>query len=123
MTYKDLKNKMDRLFSAYVRMRDKDKPCISCGKMSDDKEAGHFYPRANLALRWDEMNVHGQCVQCNRYRGGNRSAFGRGISLRYGEHVVEMLDVKSQQRVKIKSYELMEKIDLYQNKLKNLTEK
>jgi hypothetical protein len=119
MTYQDLKNKLDRLFSAYIRMRDKDKPCISCGKNTNDKEAGHFYPRSNLAVRWDEMNVHGQCLKCNRYNGGNRSAFGRGVAIRYGESVVEALDIKSQARIKLKSYELMEKIDHYQNKLKN----
>jgi hypothetical protein len=88
--------------------------------MTDDKEAGHFYPRSNLAVRWDEMNVHGQCLECNRYKGGNRAAFGRGIALRYGGDVVELLDVRSQARVKLKSYELLEKIDVYQNKLKNL---
>ncbi len=118
MTYTDLKNKLDRLFSAYIRIRDKDKPCISCGS-AEELEAGHFYPRANLPLRWDEMNVHGQCVKCNRYNGGNRPAFGRGIAIRYGESVVEALDVRSQARIKLKSYELMEKIDHYQNKLRN----
>jgi hypothetical protein len=123
MTYQDLKNKLDRLFAAYIRMRDKDKPCISCGKYTDDKEAGHFYSRKNLAVRWDEFNVHGQCIECNRYRNGNMVAFGRGIALRYGEDVVDKLDRKSQERVKLKSYELLEKIDLYQNKLKNLSEK
>lgn len=121
MTYTDLKTKLDRLFSAYIRMRDKDKPCISCGA-TVELEAGHFYPRANLAIRWDEMNVHGQCLKCNRYKSGNRSAFGRGIAIRYGESVVEALDKRSQERIKLKSYELMEKIDVYQNKLKKFNQ-
>ena len=68
------------------------------------------------------MNVHGQCIECNRYKGGNRSAFGRGVAMRYGDSVVEALDVRSQSRVKLKSYELLEKIDHYQNKLKNFNQ-
>ena len=122
MTYTDLKTNLNRLFAAYIRMRDKDKPCISCGKNTDDKEAGHFYPRSNLAVTWDEMNVHGQCIKCNRYEGGNRPAFGRGIAIRYGESVVEALDIRSQARIKLKSYELMEKIEHYKNKLKNFNQ-
>lgn len=121
MTYSDLKNKLDRLFSSYIRLRDKEKVCISCGQYTDDKEAGHYYPRANLAVRWDEMNVHGQCLNCNRFRDGNHSAFGRGIAIRYGDSVLDSLDTKSQQRIKLKSYELLEKIELYQNKLKNFS--
>ena len=121
MTYQDLKNKLDRLFAAYIRMRDKDKPCISCGQHLD-LEAGHFYGRTNLAVRWDEMNVHGQCIECNRYKGGNRSAFGRGVAMRSGDSVVEAIDVSSKSRVKLKSYELLEKIDHYQNKLKNFNQ-
>jgi len=121
MTFQDLKNKLDRLFAAYVRLRDKDKPCISCGS-SVKLEAGHFYPRANLAVRWDEMNVHGQCIDCNRFKGGNRSAFGRGIAIRYGESVVEALDKRSQARIKLKSYELLEKIEIYQSKLKKFNQ-
>jgi hypothetical protein len=118
MNYQELKIKLDRLFASYIRMRDKNKPCISCGKYIE-LECGHFYPRTNLALRWDENNCAGQCIECNRYKNGNRSAFGRGIAIRYGESVVEALDIRSQSRIKLKSYELMEKIDYYQNKLKN----
>ena len=121
MTYQDLKTRLDKLFAAYIRLRDKDKPCISCGKYVE-LEAGHFYGRSNLAVRWDESNVHGQCLECNRFRSGNHSAFGRGIAMRYGDSVVEALDVRSQSRVKLKSYELLEKIEFYQNKLKNFSE-
>lgn len=121
MTYQDLKNKLDRLFAAYIRLRDKDKPCISCGKYVE-LEAGHFYGRSNLAVKWDEMNVHGQCVDCNRYKNGNRMSFGRGIAMRYGDSVVEALDRRSQERIKLKSYEILEKIEIYQNKLRNFNQ-
>jgi hypothetical protein len=120
MTYQDLKNKLDRIFASYIRMRDKGKPCISCGQQVE-LEAGHFYSRTNLALRWDEDNVHGQCIQCNRAKSGNRVMFGKGIELRCGEGVVDRLDKDSSKRVKYKSYELMEKIQIYQEKIKNLT--
>lgn len=119
MTYQDLKIKLDKLFADFIRRRDRNQPCISCGKYTDDKEAGHFYPRANLVLRWDEKNCAGQCVECNRFKNGNRSAFGRGLALKYGEDAIDILDKKSQERIKLKSYEILEKIELYQNKLKN----
>lgn len=122
MNYQELKNKLDRLFAAYIRLRDRDFPCISCGKKGVEMECGHYYPRANLAVRWDEMNCMSQCIECNRYKGGNRSAFGRGLHIRYGDSVVEALDIRSQKRVKMKSYELLEKIELYENKLKHFNQ-
>lgn len=118
MNYQELKIKLDKLFAAYIRRRDEDQPCISCGKYFR-LEAGHYYSRTNLTLRFDEMNVHGQCEECNRYRNGNHAAFGRGIAIRYGGSVIEALDTKSQSRVRIPSFILLEKIEYYQDKLKN----
>ena len=118
MTYKNLKSDLDRLFASFIRLRDEDKPCISCGKYTN-LEAGHYYPRANLPLRWDEMNVFGQCIDCNRFKSGNRAKFGRGIAVRCGEDVIEYLDERSHARVSFKSPDLLEKIDHYRNKLKN----
>lgn len=30
-------------FQKWIRLRDKDKPCISCGSSSDLEDGGHFY--------------------------------------------------------------------------------
>lgn len=60
-----LKAELQKVFNEYIRQRDKDKPCISCGQFKD-LQAGHFYSVRNYdGLRFDEDNVHGECVRCN----------------------------------------------------------
>lgn len=67
-------------FNAYIRWRDRDKPCISCGEHrkqmhGGNYDAGHFIDRGTSAskagslLKFHEWNVHKQCVHCNRYNG------------------------------------------------------
>ena len=58
---------------SYIRERDKNKTCITCGvKLAGTKfDAGHFVKAGNHAYtRFMEKNIHGQCVQCNMYNGG-----------------------------------------------------
>ena len=48
-----------------IRLRDKHQPCISCGKPLEGKyDAGHFFQQQNNRSRFNEDNVHGQCVHC-----------------------------------------------------------
>ncbi len=80
---KDMKD--DRLwkwFSLYIRLRDADNKgiitCITCGakhfwKGTNQVNAGHFMSRKHNATKYDEMNVHGQCVACNKY------GYGKGF--------------------------------------------
>ena len=46
--------------------------CVTCRKPvpCDKANGGHFIPRACYPLRWDEKNVHCQCVHCNLYNNG-----------------------------------------------------
>ena len=62
----------------YIRVRDENKECISCGKplvserLGGGFDAGHYRSRAHLRyLRFYTLNIHGQCKRCNRYLGGN----------------------------------------------------
>jgi hypothetical protein len=74
-------------------VRDRDKPCISCGAWHGEFHAGHFLGRGtrpNLALV--ELNVAKQCSTCNVDEAGAREAFRRGLVARHGEPVVEMLE-------------------------------
>ncbi|MBW5405927.1 recombination protein NinG, partial [Morganella morganii] len=54
-------------FNAYIRERDKDLPCISCGRHHTGQyHAGHYRTtKAMPELRFDEDNVHKQCSACN----------------------------------------------------------
>ena len=60
------KAKADKYFSLFIRERDKDKGCVTCGKFTDNKDCGHFLSRRFESTRFDEKNAHGQCQKCNR---------------------------------------------------------
>lgn len=72
-----LKGELQKVFNTYIRMRDtrydKGQPyfiCISCNTPKDlsQMNAGHFWPVGGYeAVRFDEDNVHGQCVHCNNF--------------------------------------------------------
>jgi 5-methylcytosine-specific restriction endonuclease McrA len=49
-----------------VRERDAGKPCVSCGRINYEIQAGHFHSRNQCSkLRYDLSNIHGQCGKCN----------------------------------------------------------
>ena len=56
----------------YIRTRDKDQPCICCGKpLLPDFHAGHFFESGNNPkIRYDESNINGQNLQCNYFKDG-----------------------------------------------------
>lgn len=71
----------------YIRLRDTNKPCISCGTAyKDDFDAGHFY-KAELfsSLKFDERNINGQCIQCNRREEGNLNDYELNLPERIGK--------------------------------------
>lgn len=84
--------------NAYVRFRDRNKGCISCGSMPDQKlggtsDAGHFLSRgAHGNLRFNLLNIHLQCVRCNRYLSGNVSNYREGLIRKIGLERVEALE-------------------------------
>lgn len=53
-------------FNLYIRVRDRNKECISCGKPLINFDAGHYKGvGARPNLRYNTLNVHGQCRGCN----------------------------------------------------------
>lgn len=91
---KTLKNKLDKLFSLMIRTRDAGKPCISCGKQCDDKQAGHFVPRRHLATRWNPWNVNGECAGCNGFDAMHLLSYYKALERRYdvgtGEGLIKL---------------------------------
>lgn len=76
---------------AYIRERDRDLPCISCGRYVDAKDAGHYMPAglSNSPARFHCANVHGQCAACNRYKGGgNHPGYRPALVAKIGEAAV-----------------------------------
>ncbi len=88
----NLKKKAITLFNASIRERDKDLPCISCGKYNQ-LQAGHYYSAGkHELLRFEEDNVHGQCIKCNYYLSGNLIKYREGLIKKIGIERVERLD-------------------------------
>lgn len=75
------------LVHAYVRERDKFKPCISCGcQWNSDFQAGHYYPAGSFeTLKFNLNNIHGQCQQCNLFKDGNFENYTLNLPNRIGQ--------------------------------------
>lgn len=83
--------KAQDVFNRWIRNRDKDKGCISCGRPVT--EAGHYLNAGHFsALKFNEMNVNGQCTRCNCFLHGNLINYRKGLVKRYGENKVLMLE-------------------------------
>ena len=69
-----------RLTHDFVKLRDKDDPCISCGNFYGEMQAGHLF-KAELytTLKLDLLNIHKQCKYCNEGREGNFNGFFNGL--------------------------------------------
>ena len=98
-TLPKLKKKAQDTFNKWIRQRDAEKGCISCGSQID--HAGHYFSSGHYsALTFDEQNVHGQCLRCNNFLHGNLVFYRMGLVNRYGDEYVKGLESKSNQRVK-----------------------
>ena len=86
-----LLKKAQKVFNAFIRERDSELGCISCGGSVD--HAGHYFSQgSHSALRFNESNVHGQCVGCNTYKHGNLIYYRLGLVKRFGEETVRALE-------------------------------
>lgn len=94
--------KTQKVFNAWIRNRDKDKGCISCG--AEVTEAGHYFSQGHhSSLRFNEMNTNGQCTHCNRFLHGNLINYRKGLLRRYGKAKVEQLELNADLR-KVKKW-------------------
>ena len=78
--------------NAYIRARDAERPCISCGKkLEKGFHAGHLRPTTHAPTRFDTDNIHGQCIQCNLYFHGNTERYKENLILLIGLERVNKL--------------------------------
>ncbi|MCK9220255.1 MAG: recombination protein NinG [Bacteroidales bacterium] len=93
-----------RKFNSFIRKRDCDGEfftCISCQRTlrivnyarGGNYHAGHYYPSTESLLRFNEINVNGQCGQCNTHKHGNQIEYRKGLIKKYGIEEVERLDL------------------------------
>ena len=81
-------------FNAWVRERDAELPCISCGRHHQGKyDAGHYRTvGSNPALRFEPLNCHRQCSPCNTQLSGNIVNYRIALVKRIGAEAVEWLE-------------------------------
>ena len=113
-------------FNAFVRERDKSKPCICCGMpltldaIGGGYDCGHYRSTGSAPhLRFDERNAHAQRKVCNRYGAGRAVDYRIGLIKRIGLAAVEALEADQEPR-KYGIEELREIRNTYRMKLREL---
>lgn len=120
MSRSDWLNLAQKVFNTYIRLRDRDKPCISCNKPLNTKyDAGHYYSMGNYSfLRFNEENTHAQCVHCNRDLHGNLLEYRINLIKRIGIERVEILDESRHNKLDISIESVQLLIKKYKLKIK-----
>ena len=124
-TLPKLKAKCQLVFNAYIRERDKDKPCISCGQTKPYKQAGHFYPVKQYdGLRFNEDNCHGECPGCNGFDDMHLLKYKDNLIRRVGFMKFRILNYKAEDYkkngYKWSRTEILGLIEYYKQKIKEL---
>ena len=118
---RDWLNDAQTAFNAYIRFRDDKLPCVSCGRHHTGQyHAGHYRSVAAASqLRFNEDNVHKQCMPCNTHKSGNAVEYRINLVKRIGLERVEALEADNEPR-KWTIDELKELKQKYKDKLKEL---
>ncbi|HDQ4772054.1 TPA: recombination protein NinG [Yersinia enterocolitica] len=109
--------------NAFVRARDSNLPCVSCGTTSAAQwDAGHYRTTAAAPqFRFDPRQIHKQCSVCNQHKSGNIVPYRVELIKRIGIKTVEAIENNHERR----SYtveELKGIRDYYRLELKRLKE-
>lgn len=108
-------------FNRFIRLRDKDLPCISCGRYHQGQyHAGHYLTvGANPELRFTEENCHKQCAPCNNHLSGNIVNYRKRLIDKIGAARLEWLEGKHEP-LKLTIEQIQEIKTKYRNKCKEL---
>ena len=113
----------EKACNAYIRERDANLPCISCGRSNAEVwNAGHYVSvGSNRTLRFIEDNIHKQCARpCNMDLAGNLIKYRQGLLLKIGVERLEWLegwhDPIKMTREKAQEIEIMYKAKIKQLK-------
>ena len=117
---KKLIEKLDEVFSKYIRLKYADSRgfcrCISCGKPHYWKEiqCGHYMSRRYFSTRWSEDNCRPQDVACNIFNQGNIQMYRIGLIKEIGEQRVNLVEARAMQETsKYGEFELNAMIQHY----------
>ena len=123
----NLVKKLDKVFSAYIRLRDAMPSgyfkCISCGQIKPFEQAdcGHFFSRRNMSVRFDEDDCHAECRSCNRFSADHLIGYQANLIRKIGMQRFELLSAKSHQSKQWANFELEAMIKHYTAEVKRLS--
>jgi hypothetical protein len=93
MTLPKLIKKAEKVFNAYIRKRDADLPCISCGRHCEYYDAGHYVPvKGSSYLRFHEWNVNKECKGCNGFDEFHLIGYRKNLIEKIGIDAVNWLE-------------------------------
>jgi len=118
LTYAQRIQEARKVFQKWIRERDKDLPCVSCGTHYCEEWHGSHYKNANeySELIFNEHNVNKSCLQCNKFKHGNKESYRVELVKRIGIEAVEALDNATPNKVfKYSNEQLKEIIKKYSN--------
>ena len=95
-----LKSRADHLrevqsaFNEWVRLRDADLPCVSCGRHHEGQyHSGHYRTvGGNPELRFEPLNAWKQCAPCNNHKSGDIVNYRIELVKRIGVEKVDWLE-------------------------------
>lgn len=93
-TKSELLKETQAVVNKYIRLRDQNRPCISCGRYHTGQyHAGHYRSvGAAPELRFVEDNIHKQCAPCNNHKSGNAIEYRINLVNKIGIERVEFLE-------------------------------
>jgi hypothetical protein len=95
-----------KVVNKYVRLRDKDLPCVSCDRPASwggQWHASHFRSvGAASAVRFHLWNIHKACSICNNWKSGNLSEYEPRLAERIGTEKIAWLKAQN----KVISYDI-----------------
>lgn len=93
------------VINAIARLRDRDRPCISCdlpagwlvnGTRPTVWHASHYRSTAAAsALRFNLWNIHKACAQCNLHKSGNLAGYRPRLIAKIGQDRVDFLEASN----------------------------
>ena len=109
-------------FQKWVRLRDKNLPCISCGTTETMRwDGGHLFKAEIFSgVIFDERNCSKQCIKCNTILNGNEAEYSIRLKERIGTVEFLKLQIKAMEtrNTKYTREELIEIKKKYDNLIK-----
>ena len=121
ISLKALHKKAWNLHSKVIRISERG-ICFTCGARKNWKEqnAGHYIHKD--CLDFDPINIHCQCVRCNKWLSGNSGIYAERLIAEYGEEAIASLRQRANKIKKFAQIELETIISELKQKLKILEE-